>query len=182
MRYEGIATDFIGTSFLVWKGSTNQRLPIDMEPQGAQPLPPDELVATNCLAYTYYAWDEDENVVTVSVPAVEINQLPLVTQRVSAESFQMPGAQGWVLFAWPPANWTFAAAGPPDIWQTWMASVVDYPGLGRVYRPATPVANSGCFSDQNWPHYGIDYDYVGPDGYHTSPRGVSRTGPRDRAR
>ena len=38
MRYEGIGTDFIGTSFLAWKGSTNYTKPYDMEPQGGMPL------------------------------------------------------------------------------------------------------------------------------------------------
>jgi hypothetical protein len=182
MRYEGIATDFISTDLLVWKGSTYNPSPIDLEIQGSSPLSPDQLVATNCLAYTYYAWDEDENVVNVPVPTVEINQLPLVTQRVSAEAFDMPADSGWVLFAWPSANWTSAAAGSPDLWQTWMASLTDIPGMGRMFLPGIPAANVGCFSDQTWPHYGIDYDYVGPDGYHTSPGSVSEDEQRDRDR
>lgn len=169
MRYQGIGTDFIGTSFLAWKGSTDYENLYDLEATGSSAIAPDELIATNCLAYTYYAWDEDENVVTVTTPAVEINQLPLATQQVDAEEFQLPGSEGWVFFVWPPSNWTSAAAGPPDIWQTWMGSMVDYPGQGRVFMPAHPIANYGCFSDQVSPFYGIDYDYVGPTGYHTSP-------------
>jgi len=169
MRYQGVGTDFIGTSFLAWKGSTYHPNPVDMQNVGSQPLSPDELIATNCLAYTYYAWDEDENVVTVTTPAVELNLLPLATQQVDAEEFQLAGSDGWALFIWPPSNWTSAVAGPPDIWQTWMGSMVDYPGLGRTYMPANPVANYGCFSDQVSPFYGIDYDYVGPDGYRVSP-------------
>ncbi len=90
MRYQGIGTDFIGTSFLAWKGSTSYEKPYDLEATGASAVAPDELIATNCLAYTYYAWDEDENVVTVTTPAVEINQLPLAdpaTRRRRVSSF-----------------------------------------------------------------------------------------------
>ncbi len=181
MRYEGIGTDFIGTSFLAWKGATSYTKPYDMEPQGGVPLTPDQLVATNCLAYTYYAWDEDENVVTVTTPAVELNLLPLATQQVDAEEFQLAGSDGWALFIWPPSNWTSVVAGPPDIWQTWMGTMVDYPGLGRTFMPANPAANYGCFSDQVSPIYGIDYDYVGPGGYRISP-GATLTGPTDRVR
>lgn len=173
MRYQGIGTDFIGTSFLAWKGSTSYEKPYDLEATGASAVAPDELIATNCLAYTYYAWDEDENVVTVTTPAVEINQLPLATQQLDAEEFQLPGGDGWALFIWPPSNWTSVVAGPPDIWQTWMGSFVDYPGRGRVFMPANPIANYGCFSDQVSPIYGINYDYVDQNGYRVSP-GQSR--------
>jgi hypothetical protein len=181
MRYQGIGTDYIGTTIYAWKGSTAYHRPLDLEATGADPYSPDELVATNCLAYTYYAWDEDENVVSVTQPAVEINQLPLVTQRVSAEEFQLPGADGWMLVIWPPSNWTAGAVGPPDFWQTWMGSSVDYPGLGKVFMPANPTANYGCFSDQVSPFYGIDYDYVDANGYRASP-GVDRDRARRRVR
>jgi len=182
MRYQGIGTDFIGTSFLAWKGSTNYEKPYDLEIVGGSPYSPDELIATNCLAYTYYAWDEDENVVTVTTPAVEINQLPLATQQIDAEELQLPGGDGWALFIWPPSNWTSVVAGPPDIWQTWMGSLFDYPGQGRVFIPANPIANYGCFSDQVSPIYGINYDYVDQNGYRVSPgqkrRSTSDKSPR----
>lgn len=180
MRYQGIGTDFIDTSFLIWKGSTSHGRLLELELVGGG-FPPDELVTTNCLAYTYYAWDEDENVVTVTTPAVEINQLPLATQRVAAEEFQLAGSDGWTLFIWPPSNWTSAIAGSPDVWQTWMGSMVDYAGHGRTFIPANPVANYGCFSDQVSPFYGIDYDYVGPNGYRVSP-GVGTVDLSDRVR
>ena len=179
MRYEGIATDYVATDILTWRGSTYNPNPIDMELQGSDPLNPDQLVATNCLAYTYYAWDEDENVVSVAVPDIEINQLPLATQRVSAESFDLPSENGWVLFAWPPANWTSAAAGSPDIWQTWMGTLTDFPGMGRMYRAGVPTANIGCFSDQTRPSFGVDYDYVDGNGYRVSPS-AARTRNEDR--
>jgi hypothetical protein len=174
MRYEGIGTDFIDTSVMVWKGSTSYSFPYDLELVGSNLTSPDELVATNCLAYTYYAWDEDENVVTVTVPAVEINEFPLATQRMDAENLQLPGADGWMLFAWPPSNYTTGAVPPPDIWQTWMGSVVDYAGVGSIYRPAHPVANWGCFSDQVWPGYGVNYPYLDADGYRVSPGNRAR--------
>lgn len=181
LRYQGIGTDFIGTSFLAWKGATSNPIPPDLETVDGFPYSPDELVATNCLAYTYYAWDEEENVVAVTTPAVEINELPLLTQRVDAERFQLSGGEGWAIFIWPPSNWTAVGAGSPDIWQTWMGSLVDYPGMGRTFMPANPVANWGCFSDQVSPTYGLDYDYVGPGGYRVSP-GVDRTTSRGRVR
>jgi hypothetical protein len=48
-----------------WKGSTNQALVQDLN-DGSYTVDPDELYANSCTPYTYYAWDEDENVLAVS--------------------------------------------------------------------------------------------------------------------
>jgi hypothetical protein len=74
-----------------------------------------------------------------------------------------------LLFLWPPSNWTAVGVGAPDIWQTWMGSVIDLAGTGKAFLPAVPTANHGCFSDQVSPSFGIDYDYVDSNGYRTSP-------------
>ncbi len=70
-------------------------------------------MASNCHAYTYYAWDEDEMVTTVaSVPwsqpgggSVIPNLIPLETQEVPVDEFNTPGAFGWMLFVWPASNY-----------------------------------------------------------------------------
>jgi hypothetical protein len=75
--------------------------------------------ARDCEAYTYYAWDDDENVV-IGGPAVpyQPNLLPLAVQEVSVDEFQVPDEHGWMLFQWPSTNTNYE----PNHYQAWMAS------------------------------------------------------------
>ncbi|MCD4748779.1 MAG: hypothetical protein K8R59_05335, partial [Thermoanaerobaculales bacterium] len=132
------------------------------------------MVASNCLAYTYYAWDEEENVTTSSdnpwsQPGGEYivpNLLPLETQEVDVNEFTLPREDnGWMLFVWPASNF-YNANGVmeqymPDMYQTWMG--VRYTAYGVFTEGISGVvmANYNCFCGQVLPQLGINFDYVG---------------------
>jgi hypothetical protein len=175
-RYLGAGIPDLGTEIRVWKGSTSFADPIDLERVGELWYAPDEFVATNCQAYTYYAWDEDEMVVVVPSPPPQpqpvLNLLPLNTQQVPVDQFDTPGAYGWMLFVWPASNYDqndLGVPSPPDYYQTWMGVKYDAYGAWSAARNAWVSANFNCFSDQILPDLGTDYDYVDPNGYVTSP-------------
>ena len=177
-RYLGAGLDDIGTDIRVWKGSTFYADTIDVERGGDLWHTPDDLVASNCLAYTYYAWDEDEMVIAAPTPppmppdpAIP-NFLPLDTQEVPVEQFWTPGAFGWMLFVWPASNYDQnhpILPTPPDYYQTWMGVKYNAYGNWSAARNAWVAGNFNCFSDQILPDLGTDYDYVDADGYVTSP-------------
>jgi len=182
-RYLGAGVPNIGTDIRVWKGSTLSSDTTDLERVGDLWYSPDELVASDCQAYTYYAWDEDEMVTvaytwpqaqSASPPPWEPvpNHLPLVTQEVPVDQFNVPGAYGWMLFVWPPSNYDLhnpAVPAPPDYFQTWMGVKYNANGIWSAARNAWLTGNFNCFSDQIVPDLGTDYGYVDPEGYVTSP-------------
>jgi hypothetical protein len=149
------------TYIRAWKGTTINKIVPDLfldDPDES----PNEMWALNCLAYTYYTWDEDENVgITPTVPwsqpggeTVILNLLPLETQEVSASQFNIIDDYGWMLFIWPASNWTFSTPPVVDWYQTWMG--VKYVKTGD-YSGATSgavMANYNCFSDQVLPDLG----------------------------
>ncbi len=150
----------------------------DLERVGAVSVSPDELIASNCHAYTYYAWDEDEMVTSVttvpwSMPggeAVIPNLIPLETQQVPVEQFDTPGAFGWMLFVWPASNYVNAGAGAQDdFYQTWMGVRYNAFGEWSAAMDGAVMANFNCFSDQVLPALGTNYSYVDAAGYVTSP-------------
>lgn len=176
-RYLGAGENDLGTSIRVWKGSTLFADTTDLERVGYSVYTLDELVASNCHAYTYYAWDEDE-MVTVSwgwplpgswsVP----NLLPLNIQEVPVVQFDVPSAHGWLLFVWPASNYDQNRPGlppSPDYFQTWMGVKYNAHGTWSAARNAWVTGNFNCFSDQILPDLGTDYDYVDAEGYLTSP-------------
>ena len=180
-RYLGWGVPDIGTDVRVWKGSSAAANTIDLERIG-DPISPSTLVASNCHAYTYYAWDEDEMVTTVTtVPwsggstsgQVIPNLIPLETQEVPIDQFDAPGAFGWMLFVWPASNYP---AGPTigsndfyDYFQTWMGVKYNAAGQWSAAMDAAVMANYNCFSDQILPNLGVNYNYVDANGYVTSP-------------
>lgn len=182
-RYLGAGMPEIGTDIRVWKGSTLSADTVDLDRLGDLWYEPDELVASNCLAYTYYAWDEDEMVVFVPTwplgqfgphppPQPVLNHLPLDTQEVPVDQFNLPGAYGWMLFVWPASNYDQAGPGPsnsPDYYQTWMGVKYNAYGAWSAARNAWVKGNFNCFSDQVLPGLGTDYEYVDADGYVSSP-------------
>ena len=180
-RYLGAGMPGVGTDVRVWKGSTNERDTIDLERDGADEFSPDALIASNCHAYTYYAWDEDEMVTTVTtVPwsqpgtstTVIPNLIPLETQEVPVDQFDTPGAFGWMLFVWPASNydpWDATVPAPYDYYQTWMGVKYNAYGAWSAAMDAAVMANFNCFSDQILPNLGVDYGYVDGAGYVTSP-------------
>ncbi len=127
---------------------------------------PSALYANACIPYTYYAWDEDEQVNSFSssedpwsggledpirpVP----NILPLETQEVEAGQFFLVGqsdgdAFGWLMFVWPSSN------GHPAEYQTWMG--VKYSGFGDYTAglSGAVLANYNCDNTQVLPGLGI---------------------------
>jgi len=179
-RYLGAGINGIGTDIRAWKGASLRKLTYDLERVGIDEFSPDELIASNCHAYTYYAWDEDEMVTTVStVPwsqpgtpgTVVPNLIPLETQEIPVDQFDTPGAYGWMLFVWPASNYPPATATqtPDDLYQTWMGVRYNAYGNWSAALDGAVMANYNCFSDQVLPNLGTGYDYVDDTGYVTSP-------------
>ncbi len=165
------------TYIRAWKGVSWNRKIVDL--WGDFGFAYDQTVshftALNCLAYTYYAWDEAENVTSITdnpwsfpgggneVP----NLLPLETQEVSVDEFTLPDNFGWMLFVWPASNFDgLPGSDPnPEFYQTWMG--VKYQAFGQ-YSAALDgalMANYNCFQQQVLPNLGIDFDYVNLNGY-----------------
>jgi hypothetical protein len=165
-RYLGAGLTDLGTDIRVWKGSSAALRTVDLERVGDN-LTPSSLVASNCHAYTYYAWDEDEMVTTVTtVPwsqpgggSVVPNLLPLETQAVPVDQFDTPGAFGWMLFVWPASNYP-AGGTPDDFYQTWMGVRYNAYTQWSAAMDAAVMGNFNCFSDQILPNLGVNYDYV----------------------
>ena len=174
-RYLGWGNPVLGTDIRVWKGSTEFSWTNDLERTGTSKVSPDTLVASNCHAYTYYAWDEEEMVTTVdqvpwSMPGGESvipNLIPLETQEVSVDQFNAPGEYGWMLFVWPASNYFGAGAGfEDDYYQTWMGVRYNAFGDWSAAMDGAVMANFNCFSDQVLPTIGIGYEYADGAGYY----------------
>ena len=133
---------------------------------------PAGLGAENKLAYTYYAWDEHENVIFEDIPwsqpgvQTPPNILPLETQEVDVNNFNLVDDFGWLLFIWPYSNIDTSVA--LDQYQTWMGTKIQAFGQYSAAKDAALMANYNCFSDQQlsnvvgvMPKLGINYDYVG---------------------
>ena len=179
-RYLGAGLNEIGTDVRVWKGSTDWEWTYDLERTGTVKVSPDTLVASNCHAYTYYAWDEDEMVTSVttvpwSMPGGESvipNLIPLETQEVPIDQFDTPGAFGWMLFVWPASNYPPATADMTyfdDYYQTWMGVRYNAHTEWSAAMDGAVMANFNCYSDQVLPNLGVNYSYVDAAGYVTSP-------------
>jgi hypothetical protein len=166
-----------------WKGSTESGIVVDLDdtdvgPGGVIGSPgPAFLYANSCIPYTYYAWDEDENVNAVGPgfippwsgvedpdPIPVPNLFPLETQEVAASEFflvadvTIPNAFfGWMMFIWPLSNWDGAnpVIDEYDAYQTWMG--VKYSAFGQFTagRDAAVLANYNCDATQILPGLGI---------------------------
>jgi hypothetical protein len=183
MRYLVSEAASAATWIRAWKGSTITAIVDDL--RGPDVLPagspdgvydpisgpnPAELWANSCYAYTYYAWDEDENVNSVGPgfippwsgvedpdPIPVPNLLPLETQEVDASEFFLvqdadSNAFGWLMFIWPQSNQT---SGFPDHFQTWMG--VKYAAFGQYTAALSGavMANYNCDSGQVLPLLGL---------------------------
>jgi hypothetical protein len=176
-RYQGAGQDGLDTLIRAWKGGTEERLIYDLEID-PEDQSPDTFIASNCNAYTYYSWDENEDVLTTtSVPwsqpggaSVVPNLLPLETQEVSIDQFDFVDHFGWMMFVWPASNYdTWQNVNFPDFYQTWMGAKYVKTGDYSAAVSGAVMANFNCFSDQVIPNLGINYNYVGVGGYVTSP-------------
>jgi hypothetical protein len=156
------AADAANTYIRAWKGSTNQALVQDLD-DGSYTVDPATLYANSCTPYTYYAWDEDENVISVTggfippwsgedpQPLPQPNLFPLETQEVPARQFYLVGdpdvAFGWLLFIWPRSNTTNAFLGTgavSDQYQTWMGVKYQAFGNSSVAFSGNQIANYNC--------------------------------------
>ena len=178
-RYMNDATINVDTYIRAWKGSTSMATIYDLDftPYNESPT---MFVADNCWAYTYYTWDDDENVESSitnpwSQPGHDYvipNLLPLETQEVHSMQFNTVADYGWMLFVWPQSNVDVGVpltapwvVGDPDYYQTWMG--VKYTGFGQFSAgtSATVMANYNCFSQQVLPNLGVAFEYVDATGY-----------------
>lgn len=135
---------------------------------------PGDFTAKDPVAYTYYAWDEEENVVTsTSFPwsspqggDVVPNLLPLETQQVAATDFSIYDPNGWMLFIWPWSNTdvinTPSDPGCDDYYQTWMGVQYVLEGQWSAALDGAVMANFNCFPDQILPNLGVNYKYIQP--------------------
>jgi len=163
MRYIGVGSTAIDTYVRAWKGSTflSHIQDLYIDPNNGL------LAAWDCMAYTLYIWDEDENVCSIPgqtpwSPAPETgcdpNFLPLETQEVKADEFNICFTDGWMLFVWPPSN-TPGVTFTFDNYQTWMGVKYAAYGTYSSFMEGAVMANANCFPDQILPNLGINYDY-----------------------
>jgi hypothetical protein len=179
-RYFGARTEGLDTIIRAWKGSSIDAIVPDLKISPVSEAPT-AMTATNVLAYTYYAWDEEENVLTTTqVPwsqpggqSVVPNLLPLETQEVNVEQFNTVADSGWMLFVWPASNFytesPLDATGCEDLYdlyQTWMGVKFTATGQYSAFTEGTVMANFNCFSQQMVQNgLGIAFDYVDLGGY-----------------
>jgi len=167
-RYIVAPTAGAKTWIRAWKGGTIYRRVQDLNDGVISGQNPADLYANSCIPYTYYAWDEDENVnaagpgfvppwsggpTTEPIPVP--NLLPLETQEVDAEEFFLvgdpqAGAFGWMLFIWPWSNYdgTNPSTTDYDMYQTWMG--VKYASFGQYTSglSAAVMGNYACRGDR----------------------------------
>jgi hypothetical protein len=179
-RYIYSAAASANTWVRTWKGGVDSGIVVDLDdtdvgPGGVIGSPgPAFLYANSCIPYTYYAWDEDENVNAVGPgfippwsgvedpdPIPVPNLFPLETQEVEINEFFIVedadgNAFGWMMVIWPPSNYDFTnpAVDDYDAYQTWMG--VKYAAFGQYTAglDAAVMANYSCFG-QALPQLGI---------------------------
>ena len=178
IRYQLMEEAGVNTWIRAFKASSLSRTVVDLADNDngvwgdISSAGPDELYASACVPYTYYAWDEDENVNSVSsdedpwsgtedpirpVP----NLLPLETQEVDISQFFIVRADpddeffGWLLFVWPGSN--NADVNDVDWYQTWVGA--KYSGFGNYTAALTGavMANYNCDQTQVLPDLGLMY-------------------------
>jgi len=153
------------TSIRAWKGATNASFfgrIVDLS-DGSYGVGPSELYSNSCTPYTYYSWDEDENIVGVQggfvppwsgedpQPLPQPNLFPLETQEVDARQFYLVGdpgvAFGWMLFVWPRSNTgSNTDDNVSDQYQTWMGVKYQAFGNSSVAFSANQIANYNCLA------------------------------------
>ena len=134
---------------------------------------PDALYSNSCVPYTYYAWDEDENVNAVGpgfeppwsggpsdVPIPVPNLFPLETQEVAIDEFFIlkdvnGNSFGWMMVIWGPSNTDALTDLQLDTYQSWMG--VKYAAFGQYTAglSAAVLANYNCDVTQVLPNLGI---------------------------
>ena len=181
-RYQYNENVGIDTWLRVFKQSSTQ-IPVSMQttatpdlypiPSAGNPSIPGQMWASTCQPYTYYSWDEDENVAgapgggfqppwsgTPPVPAPIPNVASLGTQEFEISALAVvetsPGvANGWMLFVWPPSNGNVTAnRGALDIFQTHMGVKIGGFGTYTAAMDGTVMGHYGCDDTQVLPNLG----------------------------
>ena len=125
----------------------------------------DHLAAWDCRAYTYYAWDESENVVVGA--GDPFNHFPLGTQEVSVDELMVPDTEGWILFQWPRDNTLYDMT--HDFYQTWMGASTVITGTMVMGADAIPMGNSNCRNVMQQLVHWSSFEYGDLRGWHAMP-------------
>jgi hypothetical protein len=166
-----------------WKGSTAVPRIVDLA-QDVLGTPvsgtsPAALYANTCIPYTYYAWDEDENVNRVTPgfippwsgsedpdPVPVPNLFPLETQEVPISEFDIVQSSategyGWMMVIWPLSNWDGVnpIISEYDQYQTFMSVKYGMFSNRSAGLAAAVMANYNCDATQVLPTLGIGMYY-----------------------
>lgn len=182
IRYQVFQDYGIDTWIRVFKGSTLNRSVVDLANSDIGPnwgaisgAGPANLYASACVPYTYYAWDEDENVNSVTSsedpwsgtedPVRPVpNLMPLETQEVQIDQFFIVREDlddeffGWLLFVWPGSNGApvgNTAADLDDLYQTWVGARYTGFGFFSAALSGAVMANYNCDQSQVLPQLGL---------------------------
>lgn len=157
----------VTSSAIVWKNYWEFSDPLDD--------PFDDV--NDCGAYLYYAWDDDEHVITRGVSCqvspcqsadIDPNEFPFETQMVpiSTANFDLPSTSGWMLLVFPPSYGTIYGDPTPNVtllerdYQAWVATRIEY-GTYSMGLEAATMASAHCFPDQGLPWLGVNYENWG---------------------
>ncbi len=174
-RYLNAPGTDVFTWIRAWRGSMDNPVVPDLAQDydgipGVSGPSPSELWSESCIPYTYYAWDEDENVNSVrevppwsgttDEPVPVPNLFPLETQEVGIdEFFVVEDADGnffgWMMVIWPHSVWDGINPAVMDQYQSWMG--VKYAALGQYTAglSGAVIANYNCDNTQVLPALGF---------------------------
>jgi len=175
----GFGRGWADTWIRTWKGSSFERMIVDLaeDVDGGviSGTGPAALYANTCIPYTYYAWDEDENVNRVTAgfvppwsgaedpdPEPVPNLFPLETQEVPVSEFfivkeDIDTGFGWMMVIWPLSNWDGVN---PDLsvydqYQTFMSVKYSAFDTYTAGLQGAVMANYNCDASQVLPGLGI---------------------------
>jgi len=174
-RYMNAPGTDVFTWIRAWRGSMENPVVPDLAQDddgvpGISGPSPSQLWSESCIPYTYYAWDEDENVNSVrevppwsgttDEPVPVPNLFPLETQEVAIdEFFVVEDANGnffgWMMVIWPHSNWDGINPADMDMYQSWMG--VKYAAFGQYTAglSGAVLANFNCDQTQVLPALGF---------------------------
>lgn len=130
----------------------------------------------DCGSYLYYAWDQDEHVITRAQEcpfspcegaSIDPNEFPFETQEVpiNTANFSLPDKYGWMLLVLPPSYGTPYSDPTPEAYglltfeyMGWVGTKILYTNFSAGLEAAT-MANAHCFPTQVQTPLGVNYDY-----------------------
>jgi hypothetical protein len=158
-----------------WRGSMYNPVISDLAEDYAAGVPtaisdesPAALYSNSCVPYTYYAWDEDENVNSVGpgfvppwsggpsdTPIPVPNLFPLETQEVPINEFFVVEDLDGNSFGWMMVIWGASNGYTTDVYQSWMGVKYTYFGQYSSGLSGAVLANYNCDATQVLPVLGI---------------------------